>query len=73
MAISLPRSTKFAIGLTYAGLWAERVALSCWPLFSLILCALGTLSLGSPDLWPVDAIWLSFSAAACLGLWCGHH
>ena len=73
MAISLPRSTKFAIGLTYAGLWAERVALSCWPLFSLILCAMGTLLLGSPDLWPIEAILLSFSAAACLGLWCLWH
>ena len=46
MATLLPRSTKFAVGLTYAGLWAERVALSCWPLFSLILCAMGTLLLG---------------------------
>ncbi len=67
MATLLPRSTKFAVGLTYAGLWAERVALSCWPLFSLILCAMGTLLLGSLDLWPIEVIWLSFSAAACLG------
>ncbi|HAJ83921.1 MAG TPA: ATPase [Rhodobacteraceae bacterium] len=73
MATLLPRSTKFAVGLTYAGLWAERVALSCWPLFSLILCAMGTLLLGSLDLWPIEVIWLSFSAAACLGLWCLWH
>ena len=70
MATPLPRSTKFAFGLTYLGLWAERVAQACWPLFSLILCIMGTLLLTAPDLWPSEAIWLSFSAIAGLGLWC---
>ena len=70
MATPLPRSTKFALGLTYAGLWAERVAQACWPLFSLILCTMGMLLLAAPDFWPIEATWLSFSAVACLGLWC---
>lgn len=70
MATPLPRSTKFALGMTYVGLWVERVAQACWPLFSLILCIMGTLLLGAPDLWSIEAIWLSFSAAACLCLWC---
>ena len=73
MATPLPRSTKFALGLTYAGLWAERIALACWPLFSLILCMVGTLLLGLPDFLPVEGIWLSFSAGACLFLWCFWH
>ena len=73
MATSLPRSTKFALGLTYVGLWAERISQSCWPLFSLILCAMGTLLLGSPDLWPIEAIWLGFGATGCLGFWCSWH
>ena len=29
--------------------------------------------IGSLDLWPIEVIWLSFSAAACLGLWCFWH
>ncbi len=70
MATPLPRSTKFALGMTYVGLWVERVAQACWPLFSLILCIMGTLLLGAPDLWSIEEIWLSFSAAACLCLWC---
>ena len=70
MATPLPRSTKFALGLTYAGLWTERVAQAFWPLFSLILSTIGTHLLVAPDLWPIEAIWLSFSATACLGLWC---
>ena len=73
MATPLPRSTKFALGLTYAGLWAERVAQACWPLFSLILCVMGALLLRLSDLWPIEVIWLSFSAAAGLGLWCLWH
>ena len=73
MATPLPSSTKFALGLTYAGLLAERIALACWPLFSLILCVMGTLLLGLSDFLPVEAIWLSFSAAACVFLWCSWH
>ena len=62
MAKPLLQSTKFALCLTYIGLWIERFAQAYLLIFSLILCTIDTGWLGLPDSWPVEVIWLGVSA-----------
>ena len=56
------RRIKWPLRLTFAGLLAERVLRAFWPLFSIILVALGVVMLGLHEAMPVEVLW----AAICL-------
>jgi uncharacterized protein (TIGR02302 family) len=48
---------KRPLALTRAGLWAERLARSFWPLWSVLIAALALLAFGIQDLVPLRAVW----------------
>ena len=41
--------------LTHLGLWAERLTRAFWPLWTLVIAALGALSFGLQDVLPLEA------------------
>ncbi len=51
-----------------AGLWAERIARSFWPLWTILLLALTALSFGLQDALPVEGVWIGLVAAGAGGL-----
>jgi uncharacterized protein (TIGR02302 family) len=53
--------------LTLLGLWAERIARSFWPMWSLGLSALSAAAFGLQDVLPLEVAW-SGMVAAVLGL-----
>jgi uncharacterized protein (TIGR02302 family) len=53
--------------LTLLGLWAERIARSFWPMWSLALLALSAAAFGLQDVLPLEVAW-SGMVAAVLGL-----
>ncbi|WP_099825963.1 DUF4175 domain-containing protein [Oceaniglobus indicus] len=56
--------------LTLAGLWAERITRCFWPVWSVLMAAIGALMLGLHDVVPVEVTWGAgiALAAAVLGL-----
>lgn len=46
------------LALTFAGLWAERIARVFWPLWSVLLAGLAALSFGVQDALPVEGAWI---------------
>ncbi len=60
--------------LTLAGLWAERMAQSFWPLWSILLAALAVLSFGVQDHVGVEVFWtavLGVAGGLVWGVWYG--
>ena len=51
------RRIKWPLRLTFAGLLAERVLRAFWPLFSIILVALGMVLLGLHEAMPIEVLW----------------
>jgi len=62
--LPLPR---FALGLTHAGLWAERLWRGFWPFLSVLMLALAPILLGLHELVPVEWVW-AFAAGFALVL-----
>ena len=59
--------------LTLYGLWAERLTRAFWPLWTLVITALGLLSFGILDNLPLEAGWFGLiSILACI-LWAAVH
>ncbi len=44
--------------LTTAGLWAERLSRSFWPLWSVLIAVLAILAFGLQDSLPIEAVWI---------------
>jgi len=60
--------------LTQAGLWAERLARSFWPLWSIVLGTLAVLSFGAQDQVGVEVFWTAVLVVAgglVWGVWYG--
>lgn len=51
--------------MTWAGLWAERLTRSFWPLWSVLIAALGILAFGIQDMVPIEAAWAGL--VVCIG------
>ncbi len=64
----LPESTrqklKRPLGLTLAGIWAERITLAFWPLWSVLFVCLAVLLLGLLDTVSVEFAWVALITAA---------
>ena len=64
---------EFPLRLTLIGLWAERLARAFWPLWTLVIAALGLLSFDALDHLPLEAGWFGLiSSLACI-LWAAVH
>jgi uncharacterized protein (TIGR02302 family) len=59
--------------LTWAGLWAERLARAYWPLWTLVIGVLAALSFGLQDYLPLEALWFGAVAAVGALVWAGVH
>ena len=59
--------------LTLAGLWAERVCRSFWPLWSLSIAILAALAFGVQDHLPLDLFWYLAVALAAGLVWAAWH
>ncbi len=55
--------------LTHLGLWAERLTRAFWPLWTLVIAALGALSFGLQDVLPLEAAWFAIVATILAVLW----
>ncbi|PTQ73444.1 uncharacterized protein (TIGR02302 family) [Celeribacter persicus] len=55
--------------VTWAGLLYERLGMAFWPLFSLVVFALGLAMLGVQDVLPLWGLWLSAVLFGLTGLW----
>ncbi|MCA0962850.1 TIGR02302 family protein [Salipiger bermudensis] len=65
---------KWPLRLTLWGMGAERITRAFWPLWSLLIAALGLLMLGVQDLVPVEWVWAAgavFVAALGWAVWRG--
>lgn len=59
--------------LTLAGLWAERLCRSFWPLWSLAIAVLAALAFGVQDHLPLDLFWYAAVALAAGLVWAAWH
>ncbi|MDB6452447.1 DUF4175 domain-containing protein [Falsirhodobacter sp. 20TX0035] len=51
------RRLRWPIRLTLAGLWAERLSRSFWPLWTIALITFATLAFGVQDRLPLEVVW----------------
>lgn len=56
---------RFPVGVTFVGLWAERITQAFWPLWSVLFVCLAALMLGLQDMVSVEILW---AATLCAGL-----
>lgn len=61
------KSLRLPVGLTWLGLWAEWIACSFWPLWSVLFIGLSALMLGWHDAVSVEILWISIIVFAVLG------
>lgn len=74
-----PRDTiaaqlKRPVTLTQAGLWAERLTRSFWPLWTVLIAVLAVLTFGLQDFMPLPAVWAGLAAtllAMIIAFWRG--
>ncbi|RUS58783.1 TIGR02302 family protein [Pseudorhodobacter sp. E13] len=66
---SVAARLKRPLALTRAGLWAERLARSFWPLWTVLIATLATLAFGVQDFAPLWAVWGGLSAAALASMY----
>ncbi|THD83570.1 TIGR02302 family protein [Aliigemmobacter aestuarii] len=62
---------RWPLRLTYAGLWAERIARAFWPLWTTLALTLAALLLGVQDFLPLEAVWTGLGLALLLALGTG--
>ena len=62
------RQIRWPLRLTWAGLWAERLARAFWPVWSLYLLAVSALSLDLLSPLPLEAAWAVLVAAVLAAL-----
>lgn len=63
------RQIEFPLRLTLLGLWAERLSRAFWPLWTLVIAALGALSFGLQDVLPLEAAWFAIVSTLLAILW----
>lgn len=63
------RSIALPLRLTLAGLWAERLAYAFWPLWTLLIAALGLLSFSVLDYLPLEAGWFGILSTLAALAW----
>jgi uncharacterized protein (TIGR02302 family) len=85
MALKAPNGTPndvlkrlvWPLRLTWAGVWAERIARAYWPLWTIVLLAFAALAFGLQDLGPL--LWVQIGAgvmalaAVVAGVWGWRH
>ena len=54
---------KRPLALTLAGLWAERLTRSFWPLWTVLIAVLAVLVFGLQDFMPLPAVWAGLGVA----------
>ena len=64
---------KTPLRLTLLGLWAERLSRAFWPLWTLVIAALGALSFGVQDHLPLEAAWFAIVSTFLAILWAAIH
>ncbi|MES2845968.1 MAG: DUF4175 domain-containing protein [Pseudomonadota bacterium] len=55
--------------LTLAGLWAERLTRSFWPLWTILIATLSALSFGVQDHLPLEVVWPALILILLAALW----
>ncbi len=55
--------------LTLAGLWAERLTQAFWPLWTICIATLATLSFGLQDWLPLEGVWAGIVLFSLGALW----
>ena len=55
---------KRPLALTLAGLWAERLTRSFWPLWTVLIAVLAVLAFGLQDFASLPAVWAGLGLAA---------
>jgi len=63
------RHLLWPLHMTWAGLWAERVARAFWPLWSLVLSVFAALIFGLHDILPQQSVWAGLGLSAVAMLW----
>lgn len=66
------KAVKKPLRLTLMGLWAERLALAFWPLWTVFLAAFTVQGFGALDALPLESAWfavLVFVGAVAFGIW----
>ena len=64
---------ELPLRLTLTGLWAERLTRAFWPLWTLVIAALGLLSFDILDHLPLEAGWFGLIATLLCILWATLH
>ena len=64
---------ELPLRLTLTGLWAERLSRAFWPLWTLVIAALGLLSFDILDHLPLEAGWFGLIATLACILWAAFH
>ena len=64
---------ELPLRLTLTGLWAERLCRAFWPLWTLVIAALGLLSFDILDHLPLEAGWFGLIATLACILWATFH
>ncbi len=67
------RQIELPLRLTHLGLWAERLTRALWPLWTLVIAALGAMSFGLQDVLPLEAAWFAIVATLLAILWAVLH
>lgn len=60
---------RWPLRLTLAGLWAERLARSFWPFWSLLIAGFAALSFRLQDRAPIEAVWFAMIGLALGLIW----
>ncbi|MFK7836701.1 MAG: TIGR02302 family protein [Sulfitobacter sp.] len=60
---------RWPLRLTWAGMLAERLVQSLWPLMTVVLLVLAALMLGLHDTVAVEGVWAAAVVAAVAGVW----
>jgi uncharacterized protein (TIGR02302 family) len=60
---------RWPLRLTWAGLWAERLARAFWPLWSVLIATVAVLAFGLQDMVPIEAAWIGLVAAVAGTVW----
>lgn len=63
------RRLTWPLRLTWAGLWAERLAREFWPLWTIVISTLAVLAFGVQDMLPIEAVWVGMATVGLGVLW----
>lgn len=67
--LNLPRTLRWPLALTWAGLWAERLTHALWPLWSVLFVALALWGTGWLPQLSALVLWGVYGVGALMALW----